>query len=42
MFYSIKKKFDQILLKIAFNTFNKYILKVIIKKLAFWKMHSYN
>ena len=28
--------------KIAFNTNNKNILKLIIKKLAFWKMHSYS
>ena len=40
-FYSISEKFDQILLEIAFNTNIKYILNVIIKKLAFWKMHSY-
>ena len=33
-FYSISGKFDQILLKIALNTNNKYILKLIIKKLA--------
>ena len=30
-FYSISGKFDQILLKIALNTNNKYILKLIIK-----------
>ena len=29
--YSISEKFDQILLKIAFNTDNKYIIKLIIK-----------
>ena len=40
-FYSISGKFDQILLKIALNTNNKYILKLIIKKLAVEKMLSY-
>ena len=40
-FYSISGKFDQILLKIAFNTENKYIFKLIIIKLAVEKMHSY-
>ena len=40
-FYSISGKFDNILFKIAFNTNKKYILKLIIKKLAFEKMHSY-
>ena len=38
---SISGKFDKILLKIALNTNNKYILKLIIKKLAVEKMHSY-
>ena len=27
--------------KISLNTYNKYILKLIIKKLAVEKMHSY-
>ena len=40
-FYSISGKFDQILLKLALNTNNKYILKLIIKKLDVEKMHSY-
>ena len=40
-FYPISGKFDEILLKIALNTNNKYILKLIIKKLAVEKMHSY-
>ena len=40
-FYSISGKFDKILLKIALNTNNKYILKLIIKKLAVEKIHSY-
>ena len=39
-FYSISGNFDKILLKIAFNTNIKYILKLIIKKLAVEKMHS--
>jgi len=33
-FYSNSRKLDQILLKNAFYTKNKYILKLIIKKLA--------
>ena len=36
-FYSILGKLQEI----AFLTQNKYILKVIIKKLAFWKIHIY-
>ena len=39
--YSISGKFDKILLKIAFNTIIKYILKLIIKELVFQKMHSF-
>ena len=36
-FYSISGKFDQILEKIALNTYNKYILKLIIKKTCLWE-----
>ncbi len=40
-FFSISGKFDETFLKIAFYTKSKYILNLIIKKLAFEKMHSY-
>ena len=34
---SISGKFDQILLKIALNTNNRYILQLIIKKTSRWE-----